>query len=104
MPGREVERHQASIRDFSSCCRSSDPLFNTIVTNVPGSPEPLHFAGATMRHYDAWGPVWDGLGIIHPVKLVSIFQHRLIEVRASLPISASPSTHLPKMTLEVTRK
>jgi diacylglycerol O-acyltransferase / wax synthase len=43
------------------------PLFNTIVTNVPGSPEPLHFAGAPMRHYDAWGPVWDGLGIIHPV-------------------------------------
>ena len=43
------------------------PLFNTIITNVPGSPEPLHFAGAPMRHYDAWGPVWDGLGIIHPV-------------------------------------
>jgi diacylglycerol O-acyltransferase / wax synthase len=43
------------------------PLFNTIITNVPGSPELLHFAGAPMRRYDAWGPVWDGLGIIHPV-------------------------------------
>lgn len=43
------------------------PLYNTIVTNVPGSREPLYFAGARMVHYDAWGPVWDGLGIIHPI-------------------------------------
>lgn len=38
------------------------------------------------------------------LKLVSFFQHRLIEVRASLLISASPSTYLAKMTPEVTRK
>jgi hypothetical protein len=103
MPGREVERHQASIRDFSSCCRSSDPLFNTIVTNVPGSPEPLHFASATMRHYDAWGPVWDGLGIIHPVKLVSIFQHRSLRSAHRRRSAQAPQRICP-MTLEVTRK
>ena len=28
---------------------------------------PLYFCGARMRHYDAWGRVWDGLGIIYPV-------------------------------------
>jgi diacylglycerol O-acyltransferase / wax synthase len=43
------------------------PLFNTIVTNIPGSTAPLYFCGARMRHYDAWGPVWDGMGILHPV-------------------------------------
>ncbi|MGU3586782.1 WS/DGAT/MGAT family O-acyltransferase [Rhodococcus sp. C26F] len=43
------------------------PLFNTIVTNVPGSQQPLYFTGAKMLHYDAWGPIWDGLGLIHPV-------------------------------------
>jgi WS/DGAT/MGAT family acyltransferase len=43
------------------------PMMNTIVTNVPGWREELYFAGARMVHWDPFGPVWDGLGLIHPV-------------------------------------
>ena len=43
------------------------PFMNTIVTNVPGWREELYFAGARMVHWDPFGPVWDGLGLIHPV-------------------------------------
>jgi WS/DGAT/MGAT family acyltransferase len=43
------------------------PVMNTIVTNVPGWREELYFAGARMIHWDPFGPVWDGLGLIHPV-------------------------------------
>jgi WS/DGAT/MGAT family acyltransferase len=43
------------------------PVMNTIVTNVPGWREELYFAGARMVHWDPFGPVWDGLGLIHPV-------------------------------------
>jgi len=43
------------------------PVMNTIVTNVPGWREEISFAGARMVHWDPFGPVWDGLGLIHPV-------------------------------------
>lgn len=43
------------------------PAFNCVVTNVPGSRVPLYFCGAQMVGMYGTGPVFDGMGIIHPV-------------------------------------
>jgi WS/DGAT/MGAT family acyltransferase len=43
------------------------PLFNCVVTNVPGSRVPLYFAGAKMVAMYGTGPVLDGMGLINPV-------------------------------------
>ena len=43
------------------------PAFNCVVTNVPGSRVPLYFCGARMVGMYGTGPVFDGMGIIHPV-------------------------------------
>lgn len=43
------------------------PAFNCVVTNVPGSRVPLYFCGAKMVGMYGTGPVFDGMGIIHPV-------------------------------------
>ena len=39
--------------------------YNLVVTNVPASRVPIYFAGARMIEYDACGPLWDGVGLIH---------------------------------------
>jgi WS/DGAT/MGAT family acyltransferase len=44
-----------------------NPMFNTVVTNIPGPQVPLFFCGAEMVAYYGLGPVFDGMGIIHPV-------------------------------------
>ena len=43
------------------------PTFNTVVTNVPGSPIPFYSNGA--RHVRGWGlgPIVDGNGLFHAV-------------------------------------
>ncbi len=46
--------------------RSATP-FNTVVTNVPGPRVPLYFAGAKLLKQYGTGPVYDGMGMIHPV-------------------------------------
>jgi len=43
------------------------PIVNTIVSNVPGSPEPLYFAGAEMKTVTGLGPCADGMGLFHSV-------------------------------------
>ncbi|MBW2724400.1 MAG: wax ester/triacylglycerol synthase family O-acyltransferase [Deltaproteobacteria bacterium] len=43
------------------------PLFNCVVTNVPGPPQPLYLAGAKMVANYGLGPIFDGVGLIHPV-------------------------------------
>ena len=43
------------------------PACNCVVTNVPGSRVPLYFCGAKMVGMYGTGPVFDGMGIIHPV-------------------------------------
>ena len=43
------------------------PLFNLVITNVPGPPVSLSVAGASMLFHVAAAPVFDGLGLILPI-------------------------------------
>ena len=43
------------------------PMFNLVVTNVPGPPRRLTIGGAEMLGYVGAAPVFDGLGLILPV-------------------------------------
>lgn len=43
------------------------PLFNLVITNVPGPPRRLTIGGAEMLCYAGAAPVFDGLGLILPV-------------------------------------
>jgi diacylglycerol O-acyltransferase len=40
---------------------------NTVITNVPGPQFPLYFTGARMVALFGMGPIFDGMGLIHPV-------------------------------------
>jgi WS/DGAT/MGAT family acyltransferase len=44
-----------------------NPMFNCVVTNVPGPPIPLYTTGAQMVANFGTGPVFDGLGLFHVI-------------------------------------
>ena len=43
------------------------PVFNAVVTNVPGSRVPLYFCGAKMVAMYGTGPVFDAMGLINTI-------------------------------------
>ena len=43
------------------------PMFNTVITNIPGPPISLYMNGARLVTQYGLGPVFEGMGIIHPV-------------------------------------
>jgi WS/DGAT/MGAT family acyltransferase len=45
----------------------ASPLFNTVVTNVPGPQVPLYAYGARLVANYGMGPLADGMGLCHPV-------------------------------------
>ncbi|MEE8303518.1 MAG: wax ester/triacylglycerol synthase family O-acyltransferase, partial [Candidatus Tectomicrobia bacterium] len=46
---------------------STKPIFNTILTNVPGPQVPLYMCGAELVRSLAAGPCMDNMGLFHPV-------------------------------------
>ena len=46
---------------------SINPMFNCVVTNVPGPQVPLYSTGARMVNQFGLGPIVDGMGLIHPI-------------------------------------
>ncbi len=46
---------------------SGKPVFNTIITNVPGPQVPLYMGGAKLVRSMGAGPCMDNLGLFHPV-------------------------------------
>ncbi|KQS01334.1 hypothetical protein ASG11_16745 [Sphingomonas sp. Leaf357] len=43
------------------------PVYNTVVTNVPGSRVPMYFCGAKMVAMYGTAPVFDSMGLINPI-------------------------------------
>ena len=43
------------------------PLFNCVITNIPGPQVPLYSAGAKLVKHFGLGPIYDGMGLIFPV-------------------------------------
>ncbi len=46
---------------------STKPIFNTIITNVPGPQVPLYMGGAKLVQSLGAGPCMDNMGLFHPV-------------------------------------
>lgn len=43
------------------------PIFNCVVTNIPGPQQPLYMGGARLITQYGLGPIVDGMALIHPV-------------------------------------
>lgn len=44
--------------------RRTPPLFNVVITNVPGSPVPLYLDGAPMQQLTGMAGIYDGVGLV----------------------------------------
>jgi hypothetical protein len=62
-----VGRMMATVYRALNISSRHAPLFNCVVTNVPGPRDPLYMAGAKMISNFGIGPIFDGVGLIHPV-------------------------------------
>jgi diacylglycerol O-acyltransferase / wax synthase len=66
MPGGLVALAARTASQFEMATRTN-PLVNTVVSNVPGSQVPLYFAGARLVTFFGGAGVADGMGLLHGV-------------------------------------
>jgi hypothetical protein len=68
----------------------TNPVFNCVITNVPGPQVPLFCAGAKMVAHYGLGPLFDGMGLIFPA--VSYCGCITISVTSSREMLPDPSS------------
>jgi diacylglycerol O-acyltransferase len=66
MPGGLVALAARTASQFEMATRTN-PVVNTVVSNVPGSQVPLYFAGARLVTFFGGAGVADGMGLLHGV-------------------------------------
>jgi diacylglycerol O-acyltransferase len=57
----------ARVYTSTGMANRTNPVFNCVITNVPGPQVPLYCAGAKMVAHYGLGPLFDGMGLIFPV-------------------------------------
>jgi diacylglycerol O-acyltransferase len=64
------------------------PIYNCVITNVPGPQEPLYFNGAKMLSTVGTGPIMDGTGLFHAISsYCGQFGISFVSCRAMMPDS-----------------
>ena len=66
MPGGLAALAARTASQFEMANRTQ-PMINTVVSNVPGSQVPLYFAGARLVMFFGGAGVADGMGLLHGV-------------------------------------
>ncbi|MCH9649273.1 MAG: wax ester/triacylglycerol synthase family O-acyltransferase [Deltaproteobacteria bacterium] len=72
------------------------PLFNLVITNVPGPPRPLTVAGAPLLAHVGAAPIFDGLGL-----LLAVFSYAgkvSIGVTADRTVMPQPASFAARLT------
>jgi diacylglycerol O-acyltransferase / wax synthase len=67
LPGGLIGASQRLNAEFG-LANTRQPVFNTVVTNIPGSQVPLYFAGARLVETWGFGPLTDNAGLFHSVQ------------------------------------
>lgn len=67
LPGGLIGASQRLSAEFG-LANTQQPVFNTVVTNIPGSQVPLYFAGARLVETWGFGPLTDNSGLFHSVQ------------------------------------
>lgn len=81
------------------------PIFNVIVTNVPGPQVPLYFAGARLAAAYGAGPVFDGVGVILVVfSYAGDVSVSVTACRAVMPDGEAFCAHLDDAVAELERQ
>ena len=67
LPGGLIGASQRLNAEFG-LANTQQPVFNIVVTNIPGSQVPLYFAGARLVETWGFGPLTDNGGLFHSVE------------------------------------
>ena len=72
------------------------PIHNVVISNVPGPPFPLYYAGAQLEYTLPMGPVMEGAGLNITVMSSNGQMHvGLIACREAMPDIATLAGHFP---------